>query len=157
MLNFFKKKGPQPNAFKIQFASSFLPMMLGESRAAFLSALSSQKGEATLSDSWIGMSEKTLKPIDRMPPTGLKPHVFRESNHLVAVFELPTPSIVSEPLFTAGVIGPIDNKEWNDERLQAASLRYFVDLKTGPDQMEIGEMIEGQKSKVFGEGPGPDV
>ena len=156
MLNLFRKREPQPNAFKIQFASSFLPMMLGESRVPFLSALSSEKGEAILADSWVGMSEKTLKPKGRVSPTGLKPHVFREGNHLLAVFEMPTPSIVSEPLYTAGVMGPID-EEWNDERLQAAPLRYFVGLNTGPNQMEIGEMIEDQDPKVYGEGPKPDV
>ena len=53
-------------------------------------------------------------------------------------------------------VGPID-EEWNDERLQAAPLRYFVGLNTGPNQMEIGEMIEDQDPKVYGEGPKPDV
>ncbi|MEN9021658.1 MAG: DUF2314 domain-containing protein [Verrucomicrobiales bacterium] len=53
-------------------------------------------------------------------------------------------------------VGPID-EEWNDERLLAAPLRYFVGLNTGPNQMEIGEMIEDQDPKVYGEGPKPDV
>lgn len=157
MFNLFRKKGPQPNAFKVQFAASFLPTMLGESRVEFLSALSSEKGEAILADSWTGMSEKTLKPKDRIPPTGLKPHVFREGQHLVSVFEMPAPSVVSEPLFAAGVLGPVATDEWNDEVLRSAPLRYFIALNTGPNQMEIGEMIEGTSPKVFGEGPEPDV
>ncbi len=53
-------------------------------------------------------------------------------------------------------VGPIDEK-WNDERLQAAPLRYFGGLNTGPNQMEIGVMIEDQDPKVYGEGPKPDV
>lgn len=70
---------------------------------------------------------------------------------------MPTPSVVSEPLFCAGVLGPVDEEEWSDDALRAAPLRYFVGLNTGPNQMEIGEMIEGESPKVFGEGPEPDV
>jgi hypothetical protein len=47
-------------------------MMMGESRVEFLSALSSEKGEAILADSWTGMSEKTLKPKERVPPTAVE-------------------------------------------------------------------------------------